>query len=198
MDIHVSFGNTKVGKVMNLSLPPIVSCADDVPCAAGCYAMRSYRRFGMTRKAWDENLRLWRTAPKKFERQLFDILREADASQPCFFRWHVGGDIPDGHYLVMMIVIAERFPHIKFLAFTKQYKIIADCGIPFPDNLSIVVSAWPHYPLHNPRALPVAWMQDGTEDRIPPESVECSGLCENCGMCWSLKDLKKDVVMLRH
>jgi hypothetical protein len=160
--------------------------------------MRSYQRFGMTRQAWDENLLLWQTHPKDFEQQLFDKLREASSDDRCFFRWHVGGDIPDGHYLVMMIVIAERFPHFKFLAFTKQYKIIADCGIPFPDNLSIVLSAWPKYPLYNPKDLPVAWMQDNTEDRIPAGSIECTGVCDDCGMCWSLKDLKKDVVMLKH
>lgn len=207
MHIYVSNGNSKMGKVMNLSLPPIKSCIKDVPCKNDCYAMKAYRMYKGTRNAWDSNLKIWEgdkefynwespaEARAFFENSLKAQLR---SEKPRFFRWHVGGDIPDARYYLMMMVIAERFPQTKFLAFTKQYNIIAESKNTPPPNLTIVLSAWPGYDMVNPRELPVAWMQDGTETRIPRYTIECPGHCDSCGMCWSLPEIGVDVMFHKH
>ena len=207
MHVYVSNGNGKMGKVMNLSLPPVLSCRDDAPCVKDCYAMKSYRMYPVVRNAWDSNLKIWKGDKEYYDwespgeaRAFFENSLKAQlrSQKPRFFRWHVGGDIPDARYFMMMMVVAERFPQTRFLAFTKQYDIIAESKMVPPSNLSIVLSAWPGYTLNNPKELPIAWMQDGTETRIPRYTIECPGNCEACGMCWSLGELGVDTMFHKH
>ena len=65
-----------------------------------------------------------------------------------------------------------------------------------PNNLTIVISVWPGLRIPNSK-LPKAFMQDGTENRIN-NAIECPGNCENCGMCWNLSKLGKNVVFNKH
>jgi hypothetical protein len=88
------------------------------------------------------------------------------------------------------------FPKTKFLAFTKQYNLFT--GLQVPHNLKVVFSAWPGLDVHNPDSRPIAWMQDGTEDRIPETALHCPGSCENCMMCWSLDEINRDVWFTKH
>jgi hypothetical protein len=93
-----------------------------------------------------------------------------------------------------MITIAKAFPSIKFLAFTKKYDLDYS---KIPNNLSIVLSAWPNWPL--PKHGPIAFMQDGTEDRYnDQDTLECQGCCEHCSLCWYLSQLNKNVVFHKH
>jgi len=196
MDVNISKGNRKMGNIWNLSLPPIKTCASGVPCSKACYALNSYRRFKNVRMAWDENLDLWEADPLAFNNS---IRRELSIPvQPRFFRWHVSGDIIDDSYFKMMCGIAIVFPDIKFLAFTKRYDIVNNSTTPVPPNLKIVFSGWPGLKMNNPRAYPVAWMQDGTETRMADNALECPGNCESCAMCWTLDDVGRDVVFMKH
>lgn len=196
-NVHLaySYQNKKMGRIHNVSLAPIASCRWRAPCRHDCYAQKAFRMFRGTRLAWARNLRLWKDAPDKFE---FELREKLIKHKPRFFRWHVAGDIPDGDYLEMMIRTADEFPNTKFLAFTKQYQTINNCSLLIPDNLSIVMSAWPGLTMENPQEYPVAWMQDGTEQRVPDNALECHGECIACGMCWNLKKINRDVVFEKH
>lgn len=194
--VTISKGNSKLKKVWNISLPPIQTCDADVPCTKLCYAMKAYRRLKESRNAWDGNLKLWEDNPSLFEASLYEQLQAAK-TPISLFRWHVGGDIPDLRYLYMMCRIAGGFPEIKFLVFTKKYLIVNKI-LRKPANLSIILSAWPGFELYNPMHLPVAWMQDGTETRVPEDALECHGGCEECGLCWELPRIGKDVVFEVH
>jgi len=181
-----------MGKVLNLSLTPGASCAPGVPCFGDCYARKSAKRSKQARAAWEHNFNLWKSDPREFERS---VVEQIEKKQPKFFRWHVAGDIPDAMYLAMMYRVACRFKRTKFLAFTKRYNLVRELP---PANMSIVLSAWPGYEIHNPLNLSVAWMQDGTEQRVPQGSLECPGGCDECGMCWSLNVIGRDVVFDKH
>jgi hypothetical protein len=50
----------------------------------------------------------------------------------------------------------------------------------------------------NPHNHRIAWMQDGTETRIPKGAIECHGNCETCGLCYELPRLGVDVVFHKH
>jgi len=50
--VKISNGNTKLGRIPNISLPPIKACGKDVPCKSDCYALKAYRQYPATRKAW--------------------------------------------------------------------------------------------------------------------------------------------------
>lgn len=89
-------GNSKMGRVMNISLPPRLSCDTSMPCfsARRCYALKhAYLPYGEVRAAWDGNYAVWcGEGPAAY----FGAVKEAVAERrPALFRWHVGGDIPD-------------------------------------------------------------------------------------------------------
>jgi hypothetical protein len=226
--IHISPGNTKMGKVPSVSFPPCTTCAPDAPCKKVCYARKAYRMYEATRKAYQRNLRIYRRSPVTFWNQLDEYL---ERKQPRFFRFHVSGDIPDANYLATLNApasisrardlvgagsakasqtrvsranylatlkrTAAKFPKTKFLVFTKRYQWVAECRVPKPVNLSIVLSAWPGYELWNPERLPVAWMipRNGEEPRCPSGALECPGNCETCGACFGLD---RDVAFHQH
>lgn len=197
--VKISGGNTKVGKIPNISLPPIETCRKGLPCYQKCYAMKSWKRFHGTRKAWSDNLRIYKADPKGYFQQIDEYLTR---KSPTMFRWHVGGDIPDYDYLFHMIELARRHPHINFLAFTKRFEYSYFNLVDAP-NLVVVLSMWPGMkdaPRHNNYGfyMPRAWCQDGTEERMPEDAILCGGSCMECGMCWSLRSLEKDVVFNIH
>lgn len=175
--------NTKMGRVLHVSLPPITSCAPNVPCATGCYALKAWRMYPNSRAAWTHNLSVWKEHSALFENM---IAQQLTISKCRLFRWHMSGDIQNYDYLKMMMRLAERFPLIEFLCFTKRYDLVTLLDRTVPSNLTIILSAWPGHPLHNPKRLPVAWMDDGTDDRIPADAIECSGRCDTCSTCWGM------------
>ncbi len=196
--IHISKDNKKMGSsVWSISLPPITTCAPKIPCASSCYANRMYRRLKLLRAAWDDNLRELRSGRKQYFESIRLKLRDSQYARPRLFRWHVGGDIPDAYYWDEMRKIALIFEDVKFLVFTKKYRIVGNDNCVIPDNLSVVLSAWPGLKIVNPLKFPLAFMQDGSEDRIS-NAVECYGSCETCGMCWNLQSLGKNVVFYKH
>jgi len=202
--VSISLGNSKLGNIANISLPPIKSCRPGVPCAKACYARKSYRMYPNVRKSWDTNYKTWETDPGEYFGQIIEWLKGRQENkrkkQIRFFRWHVSGDIPDSQYFNAIVDIAGLFPDVNFLVFTKQYEVVNNClkYIKQPDNLSIIFSAWPGLEMENPRQLPIAWFNDGTDDRIPENHLECPGNCEQCGMCFQLKKTGLDVVFNKH
>jgi hypothetical protein len=184
-EVFISTGNSKLGMIPNVSLPPVLACGSDCGCRSKlCYALRIYKRHAVVRKRWDSNLTIAITDPHQY---FYSIHKQLQGMQPEYFRWHVGGDILNQQYLESMKTVAADHPKTKFLCFTKMYNLQY---VPLPKNLRIVFSAWPGHLLVRwkpDRLLPVAWMQDGTEDRIPSDAKECTGSCHDCHACWDLK-----------
>jgi hypothetical protein len=196
--VTISRGNRKLGAIMNVSLAPIQCCPKGVPCAKeGCYALKAYRMYPATRIAWSQNGHIARTNPRSYFSRIARAIAE---SKPSFFRWHVAGDILSTDYLRGMCRIAERNPGTHFLAFTKAVDIVNEYERmrPLPRNLTLIFSAWPGVKIDNPQEHCIAWMQDGTEDRVPSEAIDCPGNCESCAMCFQLPKLRRDVVFHKH
>lgn len=199
--IIISEGNNKIGKVPNISLPPIKTCNKRAGCTKGkCYALKSYRLYPSVKNAWDTNLKTYKDYPETYFEK---IASQLSIKNPKLFRWHVSGDIPDKKYLIGMVKIANRFPDIKFLCFTKKYRLVLNQIdiIKSTHNLTVILSSWTNLKLPERTKInwfPIAWYQDGTEKRITNNSVECFGNCEHCRMCWNLKNLQLDVVFNHH
>ena len=186
--ITISERNIKMGSIPSISLPPVVPCNVKAPCTDGaCYAMKAFRLYPSVRQAYNKNLETFKRPRVVY----FSAIQQwLQIKKPSIFRFHVSGDIPNKVYLLDMISLALRNPDIKFLCFTKKYNLLKNLTV--PGNLSIIASAWTgfHMPDHS---FPIAWLKDGIENRIPKDAIECFGNCENCGMCWNLKELKRDV-----
>jgi hypothetical protein len=175
--MKISKGNSKLGAIPNISMSPIKSCGNCSACAKDCYALKSYRQYPATRKAWDHN---FREAVNNRDAHFLALKEDLQKRRPKHFRWHVSGDILDQDYLQRMKLLAYLCPETKFLAFTKMH------GMDYsgrPSNLIIRFSMWPGMDgilRAKVAGAPCAWLQDGTEDRIPKNAVKCPGSCENC------------------
>jgi ferredoxin len=189
--ITISNGNQKLGKIPNLSLVPVKDCANCTACRKDCYALKAWRLYPSVRRAWGAN-------SKSFRRDSAKACREVSAwiakHKPRFFRWHVAGDILDQAHLDGIANVAKEHPQTLFLCFTKRHDLSFHS---IPGNLSIVLSMFPSMPMPS-QSLPIAWMQDGTETRIPANAMECPGHCDRCGMCWNLSTLGRDVFFRKH
>ena len=198
MKTRISNGNSKLGTIANISLTPGKTCSPEAcrTCLThGCYAMKSYRMYKNVRAAWDANTELATSDLATMESDLMQYFGSVNA--PRFFRIHVGGDFVTREYAEMWARVAGANPHTNFLAFTKQWNVIR--GIPFPDNFSIVLSAWPGTVIpEDLRALySVAWLDDGSEE-VPADALECPVNFSTCGVCWSLAKRHIDVKFAKH
>lgn len=195
--VTISRGNRKLGAVMNISTVPVSCCPEGVRCVKRCYALKAYRLYPSTRKAWAQNARIAKTNPQSYFSQIAKSVAEC---KPRLFRWHVAGDILNTEYLRGMCRIAGENPHTHFLVFTKAFDIVNryEDREAIPGNLVIIFSAWPGMKFDNPHGHRVAWMQDGTETRVPENAIGCPGKCETCGLCYALPRLVVDVVFRQH
>lgn len=189
MHVSISPGNTKMGHISSISLPPGLTCPTDAPCFKDCYAQKLLRIRPPVKDAYARNFRIFRLDPEQYFREV-----EAAIMTSRFFRFHVAGDIVDDEYFARMVDVAERNKHCEILCFTKRYGIINQYiqdGLAIPKNLHIIFSVWRGYPHDNPFHLPEAHVRykDGktTADK---NAILCKGNCTDCaktnGGCWSL------------
>jgi hypothetical protein len=194
--VNLRPGNSKMGKVLHVNLPPCKTCSPHLPChrVSQCYAMKAWVQYPETKKSWMYNWNFWDKNPTGFFDSIgVQIMKKRKVD---IFRWHSAGDIPDLDYLKRMYTMAHWFPGIKFMAFTKKYQLILDNvdrrhSFWKAPNMTLVVSAWPglRMPPAIKRKFPIAWMEgpDNLDKRIPDDARECSGRCDECLKCWNLK-----------
>lgn len=196
--VTLCLGNSKMGGVMHVNLPPPKSCDTGCGCfTGGCYAVK-FRRLRATVAAVQD--RNW-AALMRDRGLYFDAVARAVACyRPALFRWHSAGDIPDLDYLERMAGLAwptaTSEPRTRYLCFTKKYDLLrlfvekrGAAGI--PPALTLMASAWPGLALPEPAAagFAVAWMRDAKDPdpRIPASARECGGGCDTCQLCWGMR-----------
>lgn len=186
--ISISTGNSKMGAIPSVSLPPIITCPHGAPCAKKCYAAKLCRIYPSVKKAYQNNLDILNNNEMEYWQQVMKA-----AKMTKYFRYHVSGDIPDEHYFNWMLSIADTVKETQFLAFTKKYDMVNNaiaCGIHIPENLHIIFSEWDGITIPNPYNLPTAAVIfKGT---APKEHYKiCGGNCAECACqgvgCWGLK-----------
>ena len=187
--ISISKGNAKMGAIPSVSLPACVTCNPGAPCFNKCYARRLEYRYKQSRAAYQRNLDILNSDPYTYWLQV-----KAAASMVRYFRYHVSGDIPNPHYLKMMVKIANELPETRFLAFTKQFEIVNDYltdGGTIPANLKIIFSNWGAWKCENPHGLPVCEIILKGNEPAPDWKI-CGGNCTECACrgvgCWELKN----------
>lgn len=180
-ELKVSQGNSKIGKVPNLSLPPIISCRGDAPCKIDCYAQKFYRVYPNVRAAWNSNLDLLRDNPDKF---YSDLALYLAMNRPERFRLHVAGDFEDEEHFCNVVEVFRAYPGTRVLAFTKRY----DLDLPLDDlpaNFKLVLSVWPGLDLPTRADFPWAWVEGDVRFPIGQTHISCQGNCIDCEYaCW--------------
>ena len=188
--VHISHGNSKMGAIKSVSLPPGITCRDACPCFDQCYANKLIKFRKSVRKAYFENWKILKEDPEQYWREV-----AAAIMLSRFFRFHVAGDIVDFAYLTNMATIAARNTHCEILCFTKQYEFVNqylyEYGV-FPKNLHIIMSVWRGLNIKNPYKLPEAHVKyrDGSTT-ARDDAMLCDGNCIECvntnGGCWTLQ-----------
>ena len=183
--IKISMGNSKMGKVASVSLPPIKACGNCKLCSKKCYAKQQYIQYPNVKKTYDNNLDLYNEDRVKYFRQIDGFIKYKNIK---LFRWHVSGDILDAFYFQSIIDMADDNEDTKFIIFTKMFNIVNKNLKRLPRNLSIIFSSWPGLNVPNPNNIPVAYMKDKQgKAQIPTNAKECKGNCDKCLMCFNLK-----------
>lgn len=193
MHVRISAGNKKLGNIPNVSLLPVLDCGNCSCCAKSCYDLRNDMIYKESINARTVNSLIFATDPERY-------FREIDAwltfHFPRAFRWHVGGDIKSTEYLANMVEIAVRHKEIKFLCFTKMFRVIneyIDNNNTIPPNLKIIFSGWKGLDMPNPYNFPSAHplFPDGSTSAKDGAKL-CTGNCAQClsenRLCWSLKE----------
>ena len=206
--VSISEGNRKTGEIPAFSLLPGVTCSREAcrHCLQeGCYAVKTCFQHGYNPAtnnvltAWARNTAAAKEHLPELEAYLDRYFSSVNA--PRFFRVHVSGDFFSVEYAEMWKRIFKRHPETRFLFFTKQWDVVRAVdflGIP---NLSPVLSGWTGCEVPQDlidKGYRVAWCDDGIEDRIPADAIECPGHCEACGMCWNLYTLRRDTFFHKH
>ncbi len=198
-EIHLSTKNRKTGGCCNDLAFPTCTCRDDAPCKKdGCYCLKGTQIMCNVVAAYTRNLRLYNTDPQDFWNQVRFKIKHNPLP---LFRFFDAGDIPDYDFFCGMVSIANEFPDIKFMAFTKKYEIVNkwlyETAEDLPSNLNVIFSAW-HigWKVNNPHHLPVAYVdfKDKTLNPEFPEGItSCPNqydktiTCSSCRKCWDKK-----------
>lgn len=187
MKVSISKGNSKMGAIPSVSLPPCTTCNPNAPCFKKCYAVKLQRRYKTVKTAYENNLEVLKTDPKAYWLQI-----KANATTTRFFRYHVSGDIPNLEYFENMVQTANELPHTNFLAFTKQFNIVNSFitnGGTVPKNLKIIFSNWGDWKCSNPFNIPQCEVI--LKGQTPKDDWKiCGGNCTECACrgigCWEL------------
>lgn len=185
----MSKGNRKIGHVLNISIMPIITCANCSGCRHYCYDVKACCQYTNVMEARAKNTALLRKDRDEYFRQIDRAMSRRRRNR--YMRWHVGGEIPDYNYFERMVANAWNHPEFESIwTYTKQYYIVAeyirthgnDPKVAFPDNFHVMLSEWRGMPMYNPYGLPefrVVFRDD--ENKPNPDEVHfCPGNCDEC------------------
>lgn len=185
----ISKGNRKIGKVMNVSLMPVLTCHNCKECKKLCYDIKACLQYPHT----VINARMRNTVLVNADRdRFFDEIDKACSRRRAhkFFRWHVAGDMLDMDYFQRVLDICRKHPDFMFWTYTKYYSLVNEYCDRYgkesiPKNFSIMFSEWDGMPMENPYNFPVfsCKLKDGNKNRTEESfktMYKCLGNCDIC------------------
>lgn len=190
-------GNSKVGEVLNFSVPSVVTCPGASPwCLKYCYARRYEKLRPACRVAYRRNWELAQDIELFTETMLGVIPRIA----PCF-RIHVSGDFAEKEYIEAWYRVCQGYPKTRFWSYSRSW---AHSGLLAPlerlrslPNVQLLASTDPTMPLP-PAGWRVAFVD--TDSRaggmLCQEQMGGEDSCLACGYCF--KQDEGDVVFRVH
>lgn len=187
--LSISNGNSKMGQIPSVSLPPIITCKHCETCAKDCYANKLCKMRKTVRDAYNRNLDLLKADRDEYFRQV-----KGACLMTRYFRFHVSGDIVDTDYLDRMVKIARECKTTEILAFTKNYEDVNGYFDTHkkPRNLHLIFSLpFDGAKIDNPHNLPTAAVIFKGQE-VPNNYKMCGGNCSECACrgvgCWELKN----------
>lgn len=189
--VTISKGNTKLGKIMNWSLPRVESCPSRTHlCESLCYVGNYDRQYPSVSKAYGNNL----DAVILGEDWKVELLRTIGKAKPALFRIHVSGDFYSPSYIKAWGEIIALNPETKFLAYTRSWRnprLRKELNLLRKNLPNLVLFASCDAEAYNaPDGWKRAWMGEALEGK----AIKCVNLngskkqCDACRICWSDKN----------
>ena len=185
----ISKGNRKIGRVMNVSLPPIVTCANCSGCKNLCYDVKACLQYPNT--VIDARVRNWSIFMKDRDEYFARIDAAMNARRKNkYFRWHVAGDIVDYDHFDRIINNARKHPDFIIWTYTKNYSVVnawieKNGRDAMPNNFTVMFSEWRGVPMINPYNMPEfrVVFKDDANKPDPASNYYCPGNCDICKAC---------------
>ena len=184
LKLVVSKGNSKIGKSLNVSNAPIITCSNCSECKYYCYDVKACLQYPNVLEARTTNTALLLENMNDYFLQLWQVMERRKKN--FTLRFHVSGDITTEKHLHYIILTATRFPHYKIWTYTKNYHIVnkyvnENGKNAIPGNLSIMFSEWQGLPMSNPHNMPVfaCKMPENSPERFET-MYKCPGNCDIC------------------
>lgn len=185
-------GNKKTGRdCKTVSLIPGLDCGNCSCCFHRCYDNRSDCMYTKVRfdRARNSAVHL-----ADRERYWCEIDMQVKANYVSLLRINVGGDL-DNEDFPWVAWLAAGNPKCRIMFFTKNYDGAALFLDDFaqPDNMHMILSAWPGLEMYNPYNIPVAHVLFKNGVTTAPEygAIYCKGNCTGCAYndegCWTLQ-----------
>lgn len=187
LQVAISYGNRKIGRVMNVSTAAIFTCGGNcAECQEICYDIKAALQYENVRTARARNTTMSRKARSLFFEQIDAAMSRRRRNK--YFRWHVAGDIQDADYLDRMIKNARKHPDFKIWTYTKQYNIVNEYvrthggskAAAIPSNMVIMFSEWRGLPMVNPYSFPEFRVIFKGEEVPADATWICPGNCDIC------------------
>lgn len=188
----ISYGNRKIGKVMNVSTAAIITCNNCGECSKYCYDLKAalLHTNSVTPARAKNTSIVFRNRDKFFD----DIDKAMNRRRKNkFFRFHVSGEILDLDYFFRMVEIARKHSDFIIWTYTKNYAVVnAYCEKygkdSIPKNFTIMFSEWDGMPLVNPFEFPIFTVKLESGNKNHDESFfnslyKCPSNCDICKAC---------------
>jgi hypothetical protein len=205
--LTLSQGNTKlVGTdkeaFLIWNLPAISTCPFSTSsCRKNCYAMKAQRMYANTRESREESF--IESIGSSFVPDMINTInhyltkggKKGAKGKKVYFRIHESGDFYNQEYFNKWVVIANNFPEITFLAYTKSVKYVKETKYNIPPNFTIRYSIWEDTKLEeryiaeclNLPTFTAIDKADFANQIAEKEIVGCSGSCETCKSCYKME-----------
>lgn len=179
----ISDGNKKIGKTLNVSLAPIITCHNCRECMKYCYDVKAVMAYPSCLDARARNTALFMKDRGDFFGRLHKRMRGRKARKAL--RFHVSGEIVDSDHLDRIIDTARMFPDWTIWTYTKMYWVVnqyvdshgGSIAAAIPSNLHVMFSEWKGLPMDNPHGFPVFRCAFDESDKV---GHHCPGNCDIC------------------
>ena len=130
-------------KIYNFNIPAgndkltgKITCPFADECLQFCYAKKGMYRFSNVERALSTRYEL--SKQDNFVDLLSNELAGKRTKKPLYVRIHDSGDFYSPAYLDKWLAIAERFPNVRFYAYTKSHDFFR--GLELPENFDVIFS----------------------------------------------------------
>lgn len=186
LNVSISTGNRKIGRVLNVSLPAIFTCGNCAECFKFCYDVKACLQYKNVTMARARNYSILKRDMQRY----FDGIRNKMGKRRAnkYFRFHVSGDIVSVEYFREMVKTARMFPEWVIWTYTKEYELVnayvrengGNRKTAIPANFKIMFSEWKGLPMPNPYNFPVFRCVFRGIEKAPKNAWKCPGNCDVC------------------